>query len=69
MEHQEGNELLLSRTWQTGTDMAFGEDIEPAEEFDAQGCSNNHRPRLYIFERAVDLVFFASPSVASDPFM
>jgi hypothetical protein len=53
MEHQEGNELLLSRTWQTGRDMAFGEDTEPSKEFDAQGWSNDHPARLHTFERAV----------------
>jgi hypothetical protein len=69
MEHQEGNELLLSRTWQTGGNMAFGEDTEPAKEFDAQGWSNHRLPRLYIFERAVDPGFFASPFIGADPFM
>jgi hypothetical protein len=54
MEHQERNELLLSRTRQTGRDVAFDDDTEPAEEFDAQGWSNSHPARLYMFGRAVD---------------
>src|SRR5687767_14532897 len=61
MKHQEGNELLLPRTRQTGSGVAFGENTEPAKEFDPQGWSNNHLPRLYIFERAVDLVSYGRP--------
>ncbi len=53
MEHQEANELLLSRTWQTGGDMAVGEDAEPAKEFDAQDWSNNHPPRLHGLRQVV----------------
>jgi hypothetical protein len=56
MKHQEGNELLLPRTRQTGNGVAFGENTEPAKELDPQGWSNNHLPRVYILERAVDLV-------------
>jgi hypothetical protein len=54
MEHEESNELLLSRTRQTGRDTAFDDDAETAEEFDAQSWSTSHLARLYRFERAVD---------------
>jgi hypothetical protein len=59
MEHQEGNELLLSRPRQTGRNTAFDQDTEPTKEFDAQGRSNSHPERLHMFERPVDLGFFA----------
>jgi hypothetical protein len=51
MKHEKGNDLLLSRTWQTGRDLAFDEDAEPAKEFDAQGWSNYHLPMVHIFNR------------------
>lgn len=56
MKHQEGNELLLPRTRQTGSRVTVGENTEPAKEVDPEGWSNNHLPRVYILERAVDLV-------------
>jgi hypothetical protein len=61
MEHQESNELLLSRTRQTGRDVAFDDDTEPAKEFDAQGWSNSHPARLYMSGRAVDPLFLRIP--------
>ena len=49
--------------------MAFGDDTEPAKKFDAQGWSNSHLARLYMFERAVDPVFVASHPSPPNPFM
>jgi hypothetical protein len=66
MEHQESNQLLLSRTRQTGRHMAFGEQAEPAEEFDARTGSTNHLARLYMFERAVDFVVFHATYCAGE---
>lgn len=47
--------MLLSRTRQTG-DLDFGDDAEPAEEFDTERWSTSHAARLHRFERAVDFV-------------
>jgi len=42
MEHQEGDELLLSRAWRTGGDAPVGENTEPSEQLDSQGGRNSH---------------------------
>jgi hypothetical protein len=56
MEYEEGDELLLSSTRQTGRDTAFDEDAEPAKELDPQRRRHRHGARVHMFERAVGQV-------------
>jgi hypothetical protein len=46
MEHQEGDELLLSRAWGTRAETAVGEHTESSEQLDAQGWRNRHVPKI-----------------------
>jgi hypothetical protein len=47
MENQEGDELLLSRAWETGGRTAVCENTEASEQLDAENGRDRHGSRLH----------------------
>jgi hypothetical protein len=51
MQHEKGDELLLSRADRVEEGTAVSQNAEPTEELDAKGNSTGHPPILWLSRR------------------